>query len=492
MQEENPNSEQSIENSFDDQPNEVAPESTSESGFQPFNTPVNNQPDPIATSPNNTVTPVTGEPIAQPIMSDAPQSNTPDQSQFVGAGLNTQQIYPAPGTPLSPQNSVDQSGLLPKKVWWKTKAAIIGIVAAVIVVIGGGIGVFAYTSYQTPEKVLADSIINVFTAKASIYKGKLVVDNTDSKVKVTVDVTTKQAKSAGSLEAQVTIVADSKTYSATGDALFDDKGDLYFRVGGLTKIVSEAETAYGIPKDSQIVVAIDKTVKKIDNTWIKISSDDLKEFSEGYATTQNCVTDTIEKFKNDDAAIQEVATLYRKNSFIVIKKELGTKDGSFGYEVKGDSAALKTFTKGLKDTKVYKSLQDCDKTFVVNENDIDTTNSTSSDDAKVELWIDTWSHRLTKIDISSTSKTSPGSLVLEAKYDETVTIKAPANSISLAELKSYIEEISTSLSSLYQTSSSSMYDSSTYPDVPTSVELQVSTSGSHQISLLYQLAYEAL
>jgi hypothetical protein len=309
------------------------------------------------------------------------------------------------------------------------------------VILAGG-SAFAYNAYQNPQKVISDSIINAFTSKTSIYTGTLNVDNKD--VKVGVNITSKLAGATGSLDADLTITASGKTYKISGSGLVDKSGDLYFKVDHLAGIIAEAKTSLGIAQSSATSTAIDKLVAKIDGTWIKVSSNDLKQYSEDTATSKTCINDTVKKFKDDKSAINEVTDLYTKNPFVLVDKDLGQVNGSFGYQLKESGSNLKTFLDGLKNTKIYKSLHDCDKTFVIDTKGMSTKDEVDKN-GTIKLWVDVWSHQITKIELSGKDSGTTSSATVLPKFNQNVTITAPTSSITLTQLQSYIQDLFTSM-----------------------------------------------
>lgn len=363
--------------------------------------------------------------------------------------------------PIQASKSSGLSGFL------KNKKLVIGIVIAFLIVLIGGGSTFAFVSYyQNPEKVIADSIINAVTAKSAVYTGNFTYDlkSDYSNVKATVEFTAKQANSAtGSLNAKLTLTIDGKKTVVAGDALVDSKGDLYFKVDGVAKIVDEAMTTYGTDFDAKTNSTIDKLVQKIDNTWVKVSTDDIATFSEDYSTAKQCVNDAFDKFKDDKAAIAEVTDLYTKNPFIVVKKELPQKDGSFGYEIEYAEKAGTEFGNGLNDTKIYKELNNCDSdAFTMtdstssessssNSSVYDTENSTTNV-ITYKLWVNIWSHQITNFEVVASSSNNystdkqTGSFYIKPDYSKKVTIDTPSKSITLSELKTYIEDLGNSLS----------------------------------------------
>jgi len=320
------------------------------------------------------------------------------------------------------------------------KPLIIGIILVVFFALLGGGGVLAYNLwYQNPEKVVTDALINAATAKTSVYTGTVKVESDN--VKTVIDLTTKQADATtGSFDAKVTVTIAGKDYAVNGSALVDASGDLYFKVEKLAGIVAEYKSQLGSYIDASQSATIDKIVAKIDGTWIKVSSADLKEFSDTTATAKTCLNDTIKKFKDDKSAIAEVTNVYKKNPFIKIDKKLGEKDGSLGYVIKGDSTALKAFAEGLKTTKVYIALHACDSSFAIDTSSMDTS-TTSTSSGTVELWVNSWSHQITKLTFNDASDGSTTSGAISPTYNQSVQIVTPTSSITLTQLKTDIEAL---------------------------------------------------
>lgn len=376
-----------------------------------------------------------------------PNSNTlPESAPDSDLVTPTTSATSATSADPAPNNQMFNTSSTPKK---GKKKLIIGIVVAAIITLGIGGGAFAaYSWYQNPQKVVTDSLINAFTAKTSIYTGSIKAGN--DFVEVAVDITAKKADSAaGSLDAKVTVTVENEDYKVNGSALIDASGDLYFKIDNLEDIVNEYKNQLGVSEYSMNVSsAIDKIVKKIDGTWIRISSDDLKEYSDDYASSKTCINDTIKKYKDDKVAIAEITDLYKENQLFIIDRDLGQKDGSFGYGIKGsDNVTLKSFLNGLKNTEIYKSLHSCDDDFVIDTNDIDVNDINSADDeVTVELWVDVWSHQITKIILDNDTDDTKLSATITPEYNQKIEIATPSSSITLTELQTYIEDLTDSMS----------------------------------------------
>jgi len=340
----------------------------------------------------------------------------------------------------TPSEQAPQGLIVSKSKWYKSKKFIISIVVAIIVVALAGGSVFAYTWYQNPQKVISDSMINALTAKTILFTGNIDVSNKD--VKATINISGGSADATGKFDATLKITTNGKTYSGNGGVIYDNQGNLYFKIGGLAAMATELKNSVGVSPTAPAAVALDKLVAKIDNQWIKVSSDDLKAYSEGFADTNKCLNDTMKKYKNDKTAIKEFVDLYDKNEFVIAEKELGQKDGNLGYQIKVDNSKVKTFIEGAKQTKVYKSLHDCDSGFVIDTSDM--SNSGNADIGTVKIWSNMWTHQLAKLEATQTDENgTKATMLLDTKFNENVTVKAPDSSISLTQLQSYIQELYT-------------------------------------------------
>jgi hypothetical protein len=356
-----------------------------------------------------------------------------DQPSPLNQSTNPEQS-PAP-TPFQ-ANNPSQPPVSPVPVKRRNKKLIIGIiVAAVIVVLGAG-SVLAYNFwYQNPDKVVSDSLVNALKAKSLTFTGSLDMTSDTTKAKIKIDGVAGQAQ--GSVNVKATFDMEGQQIALNGSGLMGSSGDLYFKVANVKDIVKSYREA--VPVESQAI--FDQLVAKIDDRWIKISADDMKQFSEDTGTAQKCFNDTLKKFQNDKAAINEVATIYKKNKFLTIEQNLGIKNGSLGYTVKANDNAAKGFAKAFKDTRIFKSLHECDSSFTVDEDKAVDSDKKSTSETRMELWVSQWSHEITKV--TAVDETGPDkvSFVFEPVFNKTVNVTVPEKAVTLNELKAEIETL---------------------------------------------------
>lgn len=376
------------------------------------------------------------EDINTPIQSDSIPLNQPITP---AVSLN---IYPDPSNPDQLRPAPNTLTVQPMEPAKSKKGLIIGLIIASILVFLGGGSVAGYTFwYSNPDKVISDAIVNTITAKTSIYTGNVNFDSNTLKVKF--DIGTKKSGTTGSLDTSVVIDFSGKSYTASGSGLIDNAGDLYFKVD-VTKIAASIRSDYEARSSKEMIVAYDKLVAKLNNKWIKVSSSDLAQFNQSYSNSKDCINDTIKKYSEDKAAIAEITDLYSKQNFIVVDKDLGQKDKSVGYQVKTDKTKLTEFTKGLKDTKIYKSINKCDDSISVDDilKSYDNVSSKDTDNTTIKLWIDSWTHQMTSISLNTEDSGTKVSSEFVTKFNQDIDIVAPTDSINLSELKKEFDNFS--------------------------------------------------
>ncbi len=312
-----------------------------------------------------------------------------------------------------------------------------------------------------------DSLVNAIGAKSSTASGTISVADTNVNVTMTVDAKTSQ-KDGSSFGAKLAIKAkNGVAIDIAGDAVYASNGDVYFRANNLQKSLDAAIDLYisESAKDPTVKATpvspeskaeaksaynsiLGPVIKKIDNQWIKISVSDLKDLSQSSGTQYECTQTVIKKITaNNTTESAELKELYAKNKFIVVKDNLGTKDGSLGYVVDVDEAKAKKFGDDFKNTKAYKELNDCSKS---DTSQTDNT-TTKTDDTKtttpvthIEVWVDQWSHMMTAIKGTVTASDSDKTKLdfdIKTTFNAPVTIAIPKDSISLKEVTDSVKSI---------------------------------------------------
>jgi len=228
----------------------------------------------------------------------------------------------------------------------------------------------------------------------------------------------------------------------SGSGLMDKDSNIYVKVNDVKKLLRSLPAESGMKYD-QLPQYITKIVDKVDSKWIRISADDIREFSDDYAKKQTCVEDVFKKLQEDKELSKELLNVYKENKFIIIDEKLPAKNGSLGYVVDVDTNISKDFAKAADKTKFGKELQKCDDSFKFSSNSSSSSRSSSGDSdtkTRVEVWVDRWSHQLTKMSLGIEDDQADGMLVFEPKFDQPVTVEVPKDFIPLKDLKKDIED----------------------------------------------------
>lgn len=331
-----------------------------------------------------------------------------------------------------------------------------GIIAGVLVLLGGG-GALAYNLwYQNPDKVVHDSIVNAIKAKTVQGTGSFVVTTEGYAMNLSFDGKTVGTDGLMHAKAEFTVGQGSSkmTLNLEGSGMMKDDV-LYVKLDGVRKLFDTF--AAQLPMmDAQSMKQMLAIVDKVDGQWISIKASDYEDVSKEVSEQQTCVSDAMKKLQQDDAAIDEVADLYREHQIIQVKERLGSKDGSLGYVVEVSQENTASFVEGLKDTTYGKELQKCDESLDFKEiaQSISEAESTGDEDkAHVELWVSRFGHEITKFSIDGKSDDTTAMIVLEPEFNKDVSIEAPKDTVSLKDLVADIEK-------LIQSYSADMHDSS--------------------------------
>lgn len=386
------------------------------------------------------------QPSQQLVVPAVPNQPAAYQPEFVPAPTPTT-YFSAPAMSEIPLGTIgsgptiDAPGAMPPAKKSKKKLIIIGsIVAGALLILSGGSALAYSVWYQNPEKVVTDSLMNALTARTVQSTGSLEVKNSEYEIKVTFD--GKTADKNAELAVKVDYTVGSKVFKLDGGGHFSADGDLYVKVNNVDTIISAltGEAAGGS-------TAFDDISSKVEGRWIKITSEDVGEFSEEYKKTQVCIEDVTKQVTSDKKLGREVVDLYKNNNFILIKESLGSRTinntGSLGYVIDVDTKKIKTFATGLESTELGKKLKDCDDTIdfkgFADSFDADET-GTKENEGVVELWVSRFGHELTEAKANGASDGTDIKVVFTPIFNKDLTIKTPSDAMTVESLQAELEK----------------------------------------------------
>jgi len=324
----------------------------------------------------------------------------------------------------------------------RKKGLIVTLIIIAILVVLGGAAALAYKFwYQNPEKVVTDGLLNALKADTVSFKAVADVKSSSSG---TITMTGSITKKAASADFEFVSTSDDMDYAIKGSGMYAENGDYYLKVTNVRELVdmlmspqSPGEMPAGVTS------ALNNFVTKVNDQWIKISASDIEKLGAEGVKSQTCLQDVYKKLETDKSYTNELGDLYEQHRFIVITRELGSKDGSLGYEVDTDIAKMKDFARGLKDTKLYKDLHGCDNSFAINENDI--SEESSGAKTTMEVWVSRWTHEITKVNLVNEEGNERASVVLETTFNRPITITEPTQSKSVEDVMKDFETLQTEI-----------------------------------------------
>lgn len=313
----------------------------------------------------------------------------------------------------------------------KKKGLMIGLLLTALVVLGLGLA-YVYW-YQNQNKVVSDAVLNALAADSLTYTGT--VTNV-GKTKMVVTLNGGAAMKGGTVNAQFAFDVDGKKYTLDGNGIIDGKSDLYVKVRNIDGLVNNYRRA--IPVESQGL--FDQIIAKIDDKWVKISSEDVKGFSAEFANIQKCTAELAKKVQTDKNIENELMNTYKNHPFITIDKNLGAKNGSLGYVLSSDQNVAKEFAKEYKKSSLYESMVKCDDSFAIKDDDVlEQYKDEVSTKASVEVWVDRWTHQITKLSLKDDNESGTTNVAFEPKFNRPVSIITPKDSTTIEQLQKDIQ-----------------------------------------------------
>lgn len=380
-----------------------------------------------------------------PVRSTPPVSQPP-QSPVSQLMAEEPQPEPAPAPVEQAEPSQPATEMPAPKKSGKKKFVIAGIVALVIALLAGG-GAFAYFGwYQNPDKVIADSLVNTLSSTPGSVKMNATYKAGDTGISLSVDAKGNDKIADANLSFEYASVSQKIDLKSTANMVATEGGTVYIKLNNVRELAEKAVDAmiessaaqykeYGYNlTESQIaqqkkeaLTQYEPVIAKIDNKWIKFSADKKSSTSED----QKCTSKALEKLRTDGAYRGEIGKVYADNKFVVVKEQLGMKDGSYGYVLELDQDKAKSFGKAAESTQFAKDLKKCS-----GSTSSSSSSSTSSDDkfknTRVELWVSQWSHQITGLKISTTyADTQSADLTFDMTigYDKAGNISEPTDAI---------------------------------------------------------------
>ena len=347
----------------------------------------------------------------------------------------------------------------------KKTGLIIGLAIAAVAVIGGGVGAIAYLNWhESPEQTLADAISNVWNAKniqaeATITGEAKDKDSDFSKIELKMNMIATQNAASMSINTLSIDTKENGSYSLSVESAYSLDDDIYFKIGGIKEAFDGAmknvdeDEAEGLVAISGMVGGV---IEVLDNQWIKIDSDLLKEM--GVKDQYDCYKEKAKALSSEDFK-KKVAEIYENHGFIALKddKVVKTEDGLSYYSIKIDNKESEAFGEEVEKLDEVKALTSCFDSELDTDDDEaeewdDDLDLEFNDDIKKEdeqrdydllVGISGWNHTLKAVEAKSSDDDADMSIKLNLSYDEKA-VELPGDAKNAKDL---VEELKKAIQS---------------------------------------------
>ena len=347
----------------------------------------------------------------------------------------------------------------------KKTGLIIGLAIAAVAVIGGGVGAIAYLNWhESPEQTLADAISNVWNAKniqaeATITGEAKDKDSDFSKIELKMNMIATQNAASMSINTLSIDTKENGSYSLNVESAYSLDDDIYFKIGGIKEAFDGAMK--NVDKDEAeeleaISGMVGGVIEVLDNQWIKIDSDLLKEM--GVKDQYDCYKEKAKALSSEDFK-KKVAEIYENHGFIALKddKVVKTEDGLSYYSIKIDNKESEAFGEEVEKLDEVKALTSCFDSKLDTDDDEDEEwdddlDLEFNDDIKKEdeqrdydllVGISGWNHTLKAVEAKSSDDDADMSIKLNLSYDEKA-VELPGDAKNAKDL---VEELKKAIQS---------------------------------------------
>jgi hypothetical protein len=250
------------------------------------------------------------------------------------------------------------------------------------------------------------------------------------------------ANTGADLNALLSFDLAGQKLTANAEAVTSSSGDVYLQITKLDSLLALIGST--VPSAN----AYTSLANQIAGKWIKLSKADIDQVTGTGGASATCIQTKWKDSAHADAVKTEMVNLARSHEFVVVKKELGVKSGSVGYQMVADATELKAFLSGFIDTKAFADLQSCSATMTLGFSKAEALKSISAltdtelesamSGTNIEIWADQWTHRLTRVTIATVQSGVALRADLVPAGDRSSKVKIPTESISLTDLASLL------------------------------------------------------
>ena len=304
-------------------------------------------------------------------MSDNTGPNPLSQAK---AQPNTLSANPAEATPktasptAAPAQTAEAAPVAPQK---KKTGLIIGAIIGVLVLAGAVVAAVLLLNMNKGDAVVR-ALSKMMSSNAPEY---VTVDGTITaeldgqsspvtglEIKLKSDASTKSMINASNIDLTLKM-KEGDGISLNIDEIYSTDGDLYFKINGVRDAIqSYIDMMVGNTgvDTSAYISMFESTIDKLEDKWLRISVDELKQLAGGMSGAEQltCLTDLSKQIRSNNNTLNELFNKYPFISSTTENVTLASK-GNTVYKVVLDQEKYKAFGEELKDSDFAKELVEC-------------------------------------------------------------------------------------------------------------------------------------
>lgn len=323
------------------------------------------------------------------------------------------------------------------------RGLIVTLCLLVILLIGGGVAGMMYLNHRNSDPVvLMDAVTDALDIRAATLSSDIRLEFKDeySDVKkiqlVSVD-KTALIPSTSDAQLSITLADDTEFVLDVASVVLSD-GVVYLKFDG----VVDTWSGTNLPEEyDEAFSNIEGILEQVDGQWIRVSLSELMESEFGSDLMDididqyDCMISAAKNL-NTDSSRTDLIELYKANPFFEVEKKTDTKIGDYtDYQISHLRPELISFLNSAQDKPFFTEFLKCDediKKHTFTSGDFDTDEDVAS---SLIFGIDTAKRQLGRVIFTAQNDEYALDARIEVKErHQTLTVTAPADAVSLADL----------------------------------------------------------
>lgn len=304
------------------------------------------------------------------------------------------------------------------------------VLAVLAVVLLGSFGVLAL--YNRPQTAITDSILKLAATSRLALEGKVSYADPSGASTLSGDLKVRFNRMSNlAVDGVMTgrgespITAKPETYTVNFSVVADSNQNFFVKFNDLKGTIEQL--AGGGTAGKSASGSLNNLLTTVDGRWVRLSGSSVPQ---GPSLADQCFQKVFKDLANNRAERKKLEKLYRQNAFITPAASLPSQvingRGSAHYKLRFDGAKANALAQAYAATDTYKKLQACDNSLKIDPELPTTINNLNQ--ANVEIWVDYWTHDITRLAYDNSQKGSKG--YFDFKYsDAATTVVVPSSSV---------------------------------------------------------------